>query len=130
MVDFRNPSKAFCGAVSPEIRKAFALGIFKAYGERDRRQMFPDAQMHDAWPIIRRGLIEAKLAAIASAHPALTWSVEKNTAGSSNFVRIEAGPIIIIESKVDSPVDIPRPAVYREDLAQANAPCLPGFEYL
>jgi hypothetical protein len=106
---------------------AYVVG---AYREIDSHRIFPDAQMHDAWPIMRRGLIEAGLAEVALAYPGLEVSVQKNPAGTSNFVRIDAGPVIITESKVDSADDIPRPAVHREGLAQANVPFLPGMEDL
>jgi hypothetical protein len=130
MADFRDPASLVRENVPSQALDDFASGIVEIYGVKGKHQIFPDPQMHDAWPIMRRGLIEAKFAKIASAYPALKFSNRKNPAGTSYYVRIDVGPVVIVESKVESPDDIPRPAVHREELAQYNVTYLPGMEDL
>lgn len=96
---------------------AIVVKAYQAASESARERFCPEVA-HDLVPHLRRALIEEDWLALASRYPGVVAAAAPNRVGSSFHTLVRCGPVVITASKVDSPEDLPRHALFRKTYAR------------
>ena len=83
---------------------------------------YPKSERHDLRPHVRRGLFEWQWREHAQSYEELSADPIGNVRKTAFHTEIKCGPIILVESFVDTPTTIVRPALFRETLTMRYQP--------
>ncbi|MBK7105909.1 MAG: hypothetical protein IPH62_11560 [Ignavibacteriae bacterium] len=112
--------------IQEEIPQEFILRMLKSIpylweeSFNSCRSEHTDKTAKELFPYKRRALIEDFMYEVGKTNPAFKTTQIENSVGNSTFYALETESFIIIQSVANGWSNIPRKALFREDLSQGN----------
>lgn len=118
-----NPVNTFKESVPDEFLVDTVQCVCECYLEAYQECVkFPRWERHDVRSHYRRALIEYRWRDVASRHKGVSAKAVPNKIGSAYHTEITIGNVVLVESFVDSPQSVVRPAAFRQTLTMEYQP--------